>query len=134
VVERHFTPEEADRALERVRPIAERMVAASARLAAAHARHAPAAAQVAGNGGGSAARSLGPLQVELGREADEVAGCIAELGQLGVLIKDPARGLVDFPALRDGETVLLCWHVGEEEIGYWHGWDDGYPGRRPLPL
>jgi hypothetical protein len=134
VVERHFTLEQAARALDSVRPIAERMVAAGERLAAVQARHAPAASQVAGNGGGSAARSLGSLQLELRRAADEIAGCISELEQHGVLVKDPARGLLDFPALRDGETVLLCWHVGEAEIAFWHGWDDGYAGRRPLPL
>ena len=41
------------------------------------------------------------------------------------------RGVIDFPALRRGEEVLLCWHLGEEEIGYWHGLEDGF-GTRPV--
>ena len=46
------------------------------------------------------------------------------------------RGLLDFPAQHPvtGETVLLCWHVGEEEIGFWHGLEEGFAGRKPLPL
>ena len=51
---------------------------------------------------------------------------------LGVLVKDLDRGLVDFPALRDGEEVLLCWQVGEGEIAYWHGLEEGFAGRKPL--
>jgi hypothetical protein len=42
--------------------------------------------------------------------------------------------LIDFPALRHGETVLLCWQLGEDEIEWWHTVDDGFAGRRPLPL
>jgi hypothetical protein len=41
-------------------------------------------------------------------------------------------GLLDFPWLREDEVVLLCWRLGEEEIGYWHGMDEGYAGRKPL--
>ena len=41
---------------------------------------------------------------------------------------------MDFPADRGGETVLLCWKVGEEAVGYWHGLEEGYAGRKPLPL
>ena len=42
------------------------------------------------------------------------------------------RGLIDFPAEVDGQDALLCWHVGEARIGYWHSPDDGFAGRRPL--
>jgi len=55
-------------------------------------------------------------------------------GHCGVEVKDVDEGLVDFPALRRGETVLLCWRLGEDEIGYWHTAEDGFDGRRPLPL
>ena len=56
------------------------------------------------------------------------------LERLGVLVKDLDRGLVDFPALRDGEEVLLCWQVGEDEVAFWHGVDEGFAGRKPLPF
>jgi hypothetical protein len=49
-------------------------------------------------------------------------------------VKDPRIALLDFPALREGEPVLLCWRLGEDEIGWWHGLDEGYAGRKPLPL
>jgi hypothetical protein len=51
---------------------------------------------------------------------------------LGIQIKDLDHGLVDFPTVRNGEEVLLCWHLGEAAIGYWHTYEDGFPGRRPL--
>ena len=47
---------------------------------------------------------------------------------------DLDEGLVDFPALHRGETVLLCWQLGEDEIRYWHSVEGGFAGRRPLPL
>jgi len=50
----------------------------------------------------------------------------------GIVIKDADRGLVDFPALRDGEEVFLCWELGEPEIAFWHPLDEGYAGRQPL--
>jgi hypothetical protein len=49
-------------------------------------------------------------------------------------VKDLDRGLVDFPALHRGEEVLLCWQVGEGEVAYWHGLEEGFAGRKPLPL
>src|SRR6478735_4005297 len=47
---------------------------------------------------------------------------------------DLDRGLVDFPALRQGEEVLLCWQVGEDTVAFWHGLDEGFAGRKPLPF
>ena len=49
-------------------------------------------------------------------------------------MKDLDDGLVDFPARRGGEDVLLCWRLGEDAIEFWHGLDEGFSGRRPLPL
>ena len=63
-----------------------------------------------------------------------MARAAERLQRLGVLVKDLDRGLVDFPALREGEEVLLCWQVGEDEIAHWHGVDEGFAGRKPLPL
>jgi hypothetical protein len=61
-------------------------------------------------------------------------GAIEELQELGVLVKDLDRGLVDFPCVHRGRELLLCWQLGEDEVGYWHGLEDGFAGRRPLPL
>lgn len=58
---------------------------------------------------------------------------MAELESLGVQLKDFERGLVDFPSLRDGRVVLLCWQVGEgDEVEWWHDVDAGFAGRTPL--
>jgi hypothetical protein len=56
----------------------------------------------------------------------------SRLEETGAIVKDPRLGLVDFYALMDGETVLLCWQYGEEEIGFWHPVDEGFAGRKPL--
>jgi hypothetical protein len=54
------------------------------------------------------------------------------LDAIGVLVKDVDAGLVDFPSVRDGREVFLCWQLGEEELAWWHTIEDGFRGRRPL--
>jgi hypothetical protein len=57
----------------------------------------------------------------------------SELESLGVQIKDFERGLIDFPSLRDGRVVLLCWQIGEgDQVEWWHDVDAGFAGRTPL--
>ena len=51
---------------------------------------------------------------------------------LGGEVKDIEQGLVDFPARRRGEDILLCWRLGEKAIGFWHGLESGFAGRRPI--
>jgi hypothetical protein len=68
------------------------------------------------------------------RHARELARAVDDIVDLGVEVKDLDEGLVDFPAQRRGETVLLCWQLGEDEIRYWHTPQEGFSGRRPLPL
>lgn len=62
-------------------------------------------------------------------DAQRLSGRIDDLG---VILRDPETGLVDFAALREGEPIYLCWRLGEERIGYWHPRDTGYMGRLPL--
>ncbi len=50
----------------------------------------------------------------------------------GIVLRDLDSGLIDFPAIRDGQEIYLCWIDGEADIGFWHGLDAGYAGRRPL--
>jgi hypothetical protein len=54
------------------------------------------------------------------------------LADRGILLRDPDTGLVDFPAVRDGERVFLCWRLGEEDVGFYHGEHGGFSGRKPL--
>jgi hypothetical protein len=63
-----------------------------------------------------------------------IARCVSRIHEAGGLVKDLDAGLVDFPARREGVEVLLCWRLGEDEVGYWHGLEEGFSGRKPLPL
>jgi hypothetical protein len=134
VPNRHFTPEEANDALDEVRPLAEQMVDHRRRQLAASAKRANLVSQIQGNGGGLAPSDLAELEVEIDHHAAALERCISRLGGLGVEVKDLDRGLVDFPALHEGEEILLCWHVGEEAVDYWHGLEEGFAGRKPIDL
>jgi hypothetical protein len=57
---------------------------------------------------------------------------LRRIQEMGVQIKDFDRGLVDFPHLRDGREVFLCWELDEDDIAFWHDIDDGYAGREHL--
>ncbi len=59
---------------------------------------------------------------------------IDEFEELGVLIKSLDEGLIDFPSKRFGTEVWLCWKVGEKNIKFWHGKNEGFNGRKPLSL
>lgn len=62
----------------------------------------------------------------------ELRAAMAELEAVGVEVKDLDLGLVDFPALFRGREVLLCWRLGEEDIGWWHGMEEGFRGRKRI--
>jgi hypothetical protein len=132
VPDRLFTSEEANSALAYVRPLVERLVDHRATLLAAQARLAELLATVAGNGGGldpAVARELVAAVQEAERELGDV---VAELTGVGVIVRDPDSGLVDFPAEREGELIFLCWQLGEDAVAWWHGPEEGFAGRKPL--
>jgi hypothetical protein len=131
---RHFTQEEANAALVHVRPLVEQMVGHRAAMRLAEERQEQLQARVSGNGGGIPPEELAQAAESLEQEAAAVARCVDAIQELGALVKDLDVGLVDFPARRGGEEVLLCWRLGEDEIGFWHTVDGGFGGRRPLPL
>jgi hypothetical protein len=134
VAERYFTAAEANEALLTVRPLAEKLVAHRRKLREAQERRAELMRRIASNGGALDARQVATLDAQVKREGQALARTVARIQELGVLVKDLDRGLIDFPALRGDEEVLLCWQVGEDEVNYWHGLEDGFAGRRPLPL
>ncbi|MHB8469505.1 MAG: DUF2203 family protein [Gaiellaceae bacterium] len=131
---RHFTPEEANAELAEVGPLVEQMVELRRAHTAALERQEELEGRIRGNGGGIPPATLAGAATEVDREARSLADAVGELVARGVQVKDVDEGLIDFPALLDGETVLLCWRLGEEEIGYWHRSEDGFAGRRPLPF
>ena len=70
---------------------------------------------------------------EAARSLVELSRASGELEAVDIVLRDIDRGLIDFPALRDGVEVYLCWLVDEEDaIRYWHDPDAGFAGRRPL--
>jgi len=122
--ERHYSREEANAALPDVSELIDRLRAAREQLSDEEARAALAEA-TPGNGGGDPARTISEGFLEI-REA------LLELQAREVVLRDLDRGLVDFPAIRDGEEIYLCWEQGEGEIAWWHDPDTGFAGRRPL--
>jgi hypothetical protein len=121
---RHYSLEEASALLPRVAELLVKMRAARDRLGDAEARQ---ALDDAGgtNGGGQPGKLVSEGFLEL-REA------MLELRDREIVLRDLDRGLVDFPSLRDGQEVYLCWEEGEPEIGFWHEPEAGFAGRQPL--
>jgi hypothetical protein len=78
-----------------------------------------------GNGGGSLGRQVG--EAFSGLQAG-----VAAFAQREIVLRDLDRGLVDFPAIRDGREVYLCWVDGEQDVAFWHELDAGYAGRQEL--
>lgn len=122
-----FTVEEANALLPSVREILQRIQRSRRRLGA-YRRDAKLAAEGAEQGGGGMANGAHYATL-LTNFTEEMS----ELEDLGVQLKDFDRGLIDFPSLRDGRVVLLCWQLGEgDELEWWHDMDTGFGGRTPL--
>ena len=122
-----FTLEEANALLPSVRQILLRIKRSRQRLGALSSQ-AKMAAEKAEHGGGGMSDGIRYANL-----LTDFTGEIAELDALGVQLKDFDRGLIDFPSLRDGRVVLLCWQLGEgDELEWWHDVDAGFAGRTPL--
>ena len=121
---RHYSLEQANAAVGWVRARIERMRAAHERLGDEEARQALSDA-APGNGGG-------PPGVAMSEAFVALRGALSELQEMEVVLRDLDRGLVDFPALRDGREVYLCLQDGEDVIEFWHDIESGYGGRQPL--
>jgi hypothetical protein len=131
---RTFTPDEANEALVELRPIVERMVQHRRNLTAAQVQQAELVTRIAGNGGDMVPSDLHEAADTIQREAAAISDCAERINAVGAEVKSLEEGLLDFPARRGDEIVLLCWKLGEDEIHYWHRVDEGFGGRKPLPL
>jgi hypothetical protein len=129
---RTFTLEEANALLAEVRPLVERMVERKRAFDQAEAEREELLGQIAGNGGDLTPSDVAEAATRVAEEAATLSTLVEQIQEHGVQVKDLDLGLVDFPAIRDGDVVLLCWRLGEEEIAFWHGTDEGYAGRKPL--
>lgn len=122
-----FTIEEANSLLPSVRQILQRIQRSRRRLAAFQSQ-AKLAAEGADQGGGGMVGGMRYANILTNFTTE-----MAELEVLGVQLKDFERGLVDFPSLREGRVVLLCWQLGEgDKLEWWHDIDTGFAGRTPL--
>jgi hypothetical protein len=122
-----FTLEEANSLLPSVRPIVKSIQRSHRRLNSFQ-RTAKRAAEAAENGGGGMKR--GSQYARLLIDLSLLAG---QLETLGVQLKDYANGLIDFPSMRDGRVILLCWKADEgDQLEWWHDVEAGFAGRQPL--
>ena len=124
MADRHYTVEEANAALPWVVERIERLRSARVRLTDEEVREALSEAAPM-NGGGEPGRHVSEAFLDM-------RSALAELQATEIVLRDLDRGLIDFPALRDGREVFLCWEEGEDEVAYWHDLDSGYGGRQPL--
>jgi hypothetical protein len=122
--DRHFSAAEANSLLPRIEPALRSLRDARDRLTDTELHEALAGAAPA-NGGGEPGRKVGEAFLE-------VRARLAELSELGLVVRDIDRGLVDFPAIVDGREAYLCWQVDEDEVAYWHDLESGFGGRQPL--
>jgi len=122
-----FTVEEANSLLPNVRPIVQKIQRAHRRLMT-YQNAAKQAAEGAEHGGGGLAN--GERYAQLLLDLSVGAG---DLETLGIQLKDYGNGLIDFPSIRDGRVVLLCWKADEgDNIEWWHDVEAGFAGRQPL--
>ena len=122
-----FTIDEANSLLPTVKPIVKSIQKSHRRLVSFQGV-AKEAAQGAENGGGG--MTSGPRYAELLVDLSTHAG---QLEGLGIQIKDYQQGLIDFPSMRDGRVVLLCWKADEgDRLEWWHDVEAGFAGRQPL--
>src|SRR6266700_3565888 len=122
-----FSVEEANSLLPSVRRIVKKIQRAHTQIVS-HQSEAKQAAEYAEQGGGGIAHGVAYASLLM-----DMTALVGEIEALGVQLKDFSRGLIDFPSLRDGRVVLLCWQLDEgDNVEWWHDVDAGFAGRTPL--
>jgi hypothetical protein len=122
---RYFTLQEANETLNAIRPLMDEVQRIRKKILEKQPEAWPALEKSLGNGGNRALSNM----VQDFEKLDEL---VHRIHETGTLIKDINMGLLDFPALKDGREVYLCWQYGEGEIAFWHEVEAGYAGRQPV--
>ncbi len=122
---RYFTVEQANEALKILKPLVQEMMEIRQSILERQPETWPALQKAVGNGGSKAASLMA-------QEFARLNDLARQIQSTGILLKDINLGLLDFPSLRDGREVYLCWRYGEDLIEYWHDVDAGYAGRQKL--
>ncbi|MBN1452752.1 MAG: DUF2203 domain-containing protein [Anaerolineales bacterium] len=121
----YFTLREANAALVTIRPLMDEIQTIREEILARQPDVWPVVERAAGNGGSQAASKLV-------REFERLDALVHQVQETGALFKDINLGLLDFPALKDGREVYLCWKYREGDIAFWHEIESGYAGRQPI--
>ena len=129
---RRFTPEDANAELAEIRPLVEQLVEHRREQRRLQAERQELSARIAGNGGGIDSEALAEFDKAERHERVEIVRRVNAIHQRGAIVKDLDTGLVDFPSVREGEEILLCWQLGEDEVAHWHGLEEGFAGRTRL--
>lgn len=127
-----FTVSQANAALEKVRPMVESIVRCKSQMGQL-VREARLLHQRGVQRDPVARRALERKIARLESLEGTIRQLVTEIRDMGASVKDLDIGLVDFPAIIEGQPAYLCWMLGEREVSHWHLVDDGFRGRRPLP-
>jgi len=122
---RYFTLPEANEALNSIRPWMDEVQIIRGEILANQPEIWSVMEKSAGNGGN-------PTLSRMVKTFDRLDALIHSIQDLGALIKDVNTGLLDFPALKDGREVYLCWKHGENDIQFWHEIEGGFAGRQSI--
>jgi hypothetical protein len=122
---RYFTLQEANETVESIRPLMDELQEIRQAILKNQPEAWPAIEKSAGNGGNRALSNMV-------QDFEKLDALVHQIQATGALIKDINLGLLDFPALREGQEVYLCWQYGEGEIAFWHEVDAGFAGRQPI--
>ena len=130
---RTYTVEEANQELPRVRRIVAQIAELSALLPELEDQARIAEYESKRDGAGSDRRERLQQARDAASGAElELLKAVAALNGMGIQIKGPLEGLIDFPSYRDGELVELCWKLGEDRVEHWHRVGEGFAGRKPI--
>jgi hypothetical protein len=129
---KYFTLDEATALLPTIRPILEQIINLRARLERTERDLVSLHWKARTNGHANHTGSFGEGQEARSALMAEINAELLKIQEMGVELKDPALGLIDFPSWREGRVVYLCWRLGETAIEYWHETDTGFAGRQPL--
>lgn len=130
---RTYTVEEANRELPRVRPIVAQIAELSALRPDLEEQLKMAEYSAGKPGANGEARERAQQASDAVRGAEEeLLKAVLSLNSMGIQLKGPLEGLIDFPSYRDGELIELCWKLGEERVEHWHHVGEGFAGRKRL--
>ena len=133
MADRYFTPAEVEALIPALTEIMSDVMAAQAEATAVRERLRAEQERIAMSGGGMTDHGMWRQgREDLERVGRRIQARLEDIAELGGIPKDLGTGLVDFPHLRHGEVVNLCWKHGERSIEYWHHLDEGYATRKPL--